>query len=108
MKSVDRGDINEMSFGFETVVDTWERKEKEDIRTLEEVKVFDVSVVVFPAYKDTNVSVALRSLEEWQEKNKPEPSIETDEEEPEEKRNEIVPVSILRKQKELKDKTVNI
>lgn len=67
MKSVDRGDITQMSFGFETIADSWEKKEKEDIRTLEEAKLFDVSPVTFPAYPDTDVSVALRSQGEWRE-----------------------------------------
>jgi uncharacterized protein len=62
MVSMDRGDIDQMSFGFQTISDRWETKDKEEVRTLEEVKLFDVSPVTFPAYPDT--SVALRSLEE--------------------------------------------
>lgn len=63
-KSVERGDINQMSFGFFTVEDKWEEKQGSiPIRTLIEAALFDVSIVTFPAYKAT--SVALRSLEQW-------------------------------------------
>jgi uncharacterized protein len=62
MVSIDRGDIDQMSFGFRTISDRWETKDEEEIRTLKEVRLFDVSPVTFPAYTDTQV--ALRSLEQ--------------------------------------------
>ncbi len=55
--SIDRGDISGMSFGFRTITDIWETINKENIRTLKEVELFDVSVVTFPAYPDTDVQV---------------------------------------------------
>jgi hypothetical protein len=61
--SIERGDLSQMSFGFYVVSQRWETKDKADIRTIEEVELFDVSVVAFPAYEET--SVALRSLEEY-------------------------------------------
>jgi len=64
MVSIERGDIDQMSFGFMTISDRWETKDKEEIRTLEEVQLFDVSPVAFPAYPDT--AVGLRSLGEYQ------------------------------------------
>ncbi len=67
--SLERGDIDGMSFGFHTVTDKWETIDGEEVRTLEEVKLFDVSVVTYPAYPDT--SVAVRSLEQAQEAAKP-------------------------------------
>lgn len=63
MVSIERGDVDKMSFGFRTVSDRWERQDDDEIRTLEEVKLFDVSPVTFPAYPDT--AVALRSLDEF-------------------------------------------
>ena len=67
--SIKRGDVNQMSFAFQTVTDQWHTEDEEEIRELVEVKLFDVSVVTFPAYPDTSVSVrsndptiALRSL----------------------------------------------
>ena len=62
MISINRGDINQMSFGFYTIKDSWDMSNKDDpIRTLDEVELFDVSVVTYPAYPDTEV--ALRSLD---------------------------------------------
>jgi len=61
--SIDRGDVNQMSFGFRTISDKWEKRDKEDIRTLLDVELFDISPVTFPAYPDTEVG--LRSLENF-------------------------------------------
>lgn len=63
MTSIDRGDVDQMSFGFETLSDRWETVDKQEIRTLIKVRLFDVSPVTFPAYPDTEVG--LRSLEEY-------------------------------------------
>ena len=70
MISIDRGDINQMSFGFIIKEDKWEEKEgKETIRTLVKIaELPDVSPVTFPAYQNTEV--ALRSMEEWRNKDK--------------------------------------
>lgn len=72
-----RGDIKEGSFGFTVKTEQWEEnKEKKTVtRTIIEVdRLFDVSIVTFPAYPDT--AVAVRSLEQWREEQKasePEP-----------------------------------
>jgi len=63
--SIDRGDIDQMSFGFRTISDRWEKKDEENIRTLEKASLFDVSVVTYPAYPET--SVALRSMHTWED-----------------------------------------
>jgi len=55
--SIERGDVSGMSFGFRTITDNWRTVDEEEIRTLEEVKLFDVSPVTFPAYPDTDVGV---------------------------------------------------
>ncbi len=53
--SMKRGDIDQMSFAFQTVKDRWEQNaDGQLIRTLLEVKLFDVSVVTFPAYPQTS------------------------------------------------------
>ena len=67
--SIERGDISAMSFGFRTVSDSWETKNKEEIRTLIEVDLFDVSPVTYPAYTDT--TVAVRSMEQAKEAREP-------------------------------------
>jgi HK97 family phage prohead protease len=63
--SIDRGDIDQMSFGFVTRKDQWEedKETKKVSRTLLEVDLVDVSPVTFPAYPDT--TVAIRSMDEW-------------------------------------------
>ena len=62
MISIDRGDVDQMSFGFRTISQRWEGEYPDETRTLMEVQLFDVSPVTFPAYPDTEVG--LRSLEE--------------------------------------------
>ena len=49
-ESIRRGDVSQMSFGFVVEKETWSVEGKEDIRTLEKVKLYDVSPVTFPAY----------------------------------------------------------
>lgn len=65
MLSINRGDIDQSSFGFVVKEDEWkEDKEGRITRTITEFdELFDVSVVTFPAYPDTKV--ALRQLEEF-------------------------------------------
>lgn len=46
-----------MSFGFQTVKDLWEEREKKVVRTLQQVKLFDVSPVTYPAYPQTSAAV---------------------------------------------------
>jgi phage head maturation protease len=72
MRSIERGDVDQMSFGFRVVKTTWDDSNpKEPIRELNEVKLFDVSPVTYPAYPQTAVSVRehLRSLEPEPGKN---------------------------------------
>ena len=68
MVSIERGDVDQMSFGFRVLHDEWERGEDEekDLRTLRKVQLFDVSPVTFPAYEGTDVAV--RSHDEWKAK----------------------------------------
>lgn len=61
--SMQRGDINQMSFGFVTISDNWAKVDGEWVRTLLEVDLFEVSPVTFPAYPQTSVSA--RSLDAW-------------------------------------------
>ncbi len=64
MISLDRGDINSGSFGFQVVQQQMDPELSEDglpIRQLKEVKLFDVSLVTFPAYPATE-GVSLRSM----------------------------------------------
>lgn len=70
MTSIERGDVDQMSFGFivRRYPDgsrgaTWAIEDDVDVRILNDVELFDVSPVTFPAYPDTEVG--LRSLEEY-------------------------------------------
>ena len=59
-----RGDIDQMSFAFETVVDKWDESTNPPTRTLMEVKLLDVSPVTFPAYPQTNVKARAMGSDE--------------------------------------------
>lgn len=62
--SIERGDVTQMSFGFETIADEWMKNAAgEYTRTLVEVKLWDVSPVTFPAYQQTDI--AARSLQAY-------------------------------------------
>jgi len=54
-ESIKRKDITQNSFGFQTIQDEWSKDGKK--RTLKEVKLFDISPVTFPAYKQTSVKM---------------------------------------------------
>lgn len=58
LKSIDRGDVDQMSFGFMVLPDgsSWRMEEGTLVRTLLKVELFDVSPVTFPAYPQTDVS----------------------------------------------------
>lgn len=62
--SMKRGDINNCSFGFDVVTDKWEKRDGLMVRTLQEIKVSEISIVAFPAYTASTVSV--RTKEQFQ------------------------------------------
>lgn len=55
MSALRRGDVSQMSFAFEVVKDSWSDDRR--TRELKEVKLFDVSVVTYPAYEETMVKL---------------------------------------------------
>lgn len=66
--SMDRGDVDQCSFGFIVRKQTWTEEKMDDgscldTRTIEDVDLFDVSIVTYPAYEGTSCDV--RSL--WPE-----------------------------------------
>ena len=76
---VKRGDVDQCSFGFDIVDQETECRDDGSIHwTIREVKLYEVSVVTFPAYKDTNVTarsaerddIKARRLAAWKEKMK--------------------------------------
>jgi HK97 family phage prohead protease len=62
--TIERGDVDQMSFGFVVVKESWEEnvKKGESTRTLEEVDLYDVSPVTFPAYPQTDVAVRAKEI----------------------------------------------
>lgn len=64
-ESMRRGDIDQMSFGFRVLKESWAEEEVEtedgpqrvNVRTLEDVELIDVSVVTFPAYPQTDAGL---------------------------------------------------
>jgi uncharacterized protein len=82
LESIRRGDIDQSSFGFQVSGDgqKWEEERNADgqniiTRTITKIRqLFDVSPVTYPAYPDA--TVALRSLEQFQQENRDEPEPE--------------------------------
>ena len=59
-RSIERGDIDQMSFAFRVVKDAWTQREGQApdvLRELLDVRLYDVSPVTYPAYHDTEVGV---------------------------------------------------
>lgn len=53
---VDRGDINQASFGFDIIKEDTDIREDGSVHfTIREVKLYECSVVAFPAYRETNI-----------------------------------------------------
>lgn len=79
VESIRRGDVDQMSFGFQVIKDEWEYDKKGDqvTRTLLEVRLFEVSPVAIPAYPDTTISArALDKVRELREQANTEPPAE--------------------------------
>lgn len=71
-QSIRRGDVNQMSFAFQTVEDRWQREDGENRRELIEVRLYDVSPVTYPAYEGTAVSArALTMCDELTQQSEP-------------------------------------
>ncbi|MGN7359467.1 HK97 family phage prohead protease [Paenibacillus sp. SAF-054] len=64
MESIQRGDVDGVSFGFYVRSDSWQYLPDEDVyeRTLLDVNLFEVSPTPFPAYEDSEVNQ--RSIEQ--------------------------------------------
>lgn len=62
---VERGDVNQCSFGFDILDEETEFRENGDVHfTIRKVKLWEVSVCTFPAYEATAVSARKRDVEE--------------------------------------------
>jgi HK97 family phage prohead protease len=86
--SMERGDINQMSFGFSVDRDgqKWDESEDGDVRTIKKVsRLYDVSPVTFPAYTQTDA--AMREFRNFCET----------------RRKPTVPLSVLEREVDLKE-----
>jgi HK97 family phage prohead protease len=70
LRSVARGDVSGMSFGFRALEDDWDFDQEIPVRDVLDMEMMEFSIVTFPAYLDTNVEVAQRSLHQRQEARK--------------------------------------
>lgn len=79
MVSLERGDVSQMSFGFSVKPNGQNFAEDDEgriIRTLTDVRLFDVSPVVYPAYPQTDVAKReLRTYLDTQEPKEPDLSL---------------------------------
>lgn len=67
VRAVARGDVSGMSFGFVVLEDEWHKEDGEPVREILDMELHEVSVVTFPAYLETDVEVARRSLAHFKE-----------------------------------------
>lgn len=76
---VQRGDVDQCSFGFDILDEKTEYREDGSIHwTILKVKLYEVSCVTFPAYEDTSISarkddyeqIRKRELDEWKARTK--------------------------------------
>lgn len=69
--SMERGDINQCSFGFYPIEESWNYDIEPAHRILQEVELFEISIVSLPAYDDTEVAlVRSKELKASNEKRK--------------------------------------
>jgi hypothetical protein len=59
--SIERGDIEGMSFRFRALKEEWDETQDPPLRTVVEAELYEITYTAFPAYADTEVG--LRSLE---------------------------------------------
>lgn len=59
---VERGDIDGMSFGFRAIKDQWDIGQEPYIRTVLEAELREITITSLPAYPDSGVEIAKRSL----------------------------------------------
>lgn len=66
---VKRGDVDQCSFGFDILEEEFEDRGDSIHWTIKKVKLYEVSVVTFPAYTDTSVTARSRQLEDIKKKS---------------------------------------
>lgn len=68
-QNIERGDVSQMSFGFEVIKEQRNEPTEDEplpLREVLEVRLFEVSPVTFPAYEDTEIEARARQVvESW-------------------------------------------
>ncbi|MFD2306008.1 HK97 family phage prohead protease [Enterococcus termitis] len=68
---VKRGDIDQCSFGFRVLEEDTEWRDDGTVKwTIKEIELFEVSVVTFPAYEDTEVEARRKEVNGMNEKRR--------------------------------------
>lgn len=66
---VKRGDVDQCSFGFDIIEEDTDVREDGSVHwTIRKVKLYEVSVVTFPAYEETSVSARRKDYEQIRER----------------------------------------
>lgn len=66
---VKRGDVDQCSFGFDILDEEFEENGNSVHWTIKKVKLYEVSVVTFPAYEDTSVSARKKRMKEMKKRD---------------------------------------
>ena len=67
---VKRGDIDQCSFGFNILDETMEQRADGTTKwTINEIELFEVSIVTFPAYADTSVEARSAQIKQLEKRN---------------------------------------
>lgn len=69
--SVDRGDIRGMSFGFIATSESWDFNQEPCLRTVTNAEIYEVTVTSMPAYQESDIQIAKRSMIEAKAKLQP-------------------------------------
>ena len=69
--SVERGDISGMSFGFRAKSEEWKFDVEPCQRIVKSAELVEITVTSIPAYPESNVQIAKRSMEQAKIKQKP-------------------------------------
>ena len=66
---VKRGDVDQCSFGFDILDEEYEDRGTVVHWTIKKVKLYEVSVVTFPAYQETSVTARSKQLADIRKKS---------------------------------------